>query len=60
MTQYVRNEAPTGTADGGVMYYICEYDKKAQAAREFQGYGAAITDFMFDRNGVTSWGSKNE
>lgn len=50
----------SGAGGGGFMYYICEYDKKAQVAQELQKRGAVITDFMFDPKGVTSWRSKNE
>ncbi|MDR3074932.1 MAG: kinase [Candidatus Methanoplasma sp.] len=50
----------SGAGGGGFMYYICEYDAKAQVAQELQKRGAVITDFMFDPSGVTSWRSKNE
>ncbi|MDR2698507.1 MAG: kinase [Candidatus Methanoplasma sp.] len=50
----------SGAGGGGFMYYICEYDKKAQVAQELQKCGAVITDFMFEPRGVTSWRCSNE
>jgi D-glycero-alpha-D-manno-heptose-7-phosphate kinase len=50
----------SGAGGGGFMYFICEYDKKAQVANELRKSGAEITDFMFDPHGVTSWRSNNE
>ncbi|MCB5279949.1 MAG: kinase, partial [Candidatus Cloacimonetes bacterium] len=50
----------SGAGGGGFMYYICEYDKKAQVAQELQKQGVLITDFMFDPKGVTSWRNNNE
>jgi D-glycero-alpha-D-manno-heptose-7-phosphate kinase len=50
----------SGAGGGGFMYYICEYDKKAQVAQELQKRGAVVTDFMFEPKGVTSWRSNDE
>jgi len=50
----------SGAGGGGFMYYICEYDKKAQVAQELQKHGVLITDFMFDPKGVTSWRNNND
>jgi len=50
----------SGAGGGGFMYYICEYDRKAEVAQELQKHGVIVTDFMFDPKGVTSWRSKNE
>ncbi|MDR1954684.1 MAG: kinase [Candidatus Methanoplasma sp.] len=50
----------SGAGGGGFMYYICEYDKKAQVAQELQKCGAMVTDFMFEPHGVTSWRGSNE
>lgn len=50
----------SGAGGGGFMYFICEYDKKAQVAQELKKRGAEVTDFMFEPNGVTSWRSRND
>ena len=45
----------SGAGGGGFMYFICEYDKKHMVAKELSKWGAKITDFMFEPNGVISW-----
>ena len=45
----------SGAGGGGFMYFICEYDKKHQVAKELIKWGARVTDFMFEPNGAHSW-----
>lgn len=50
----------SGAGGGGFMYFITQYDTKAQLSKAMQEAGATVTDFMFEPEGVKSWRSKHE
>ena len=45
----------SGAGGGGFMYFICEYDRKYNVAKELLKMGAKVTDYMFEPEGVISW-----
>ena len=50
----------SGAGGGGFMYFICKYDKKPDVLQELKKRGAAVTDFMFEPDGVVTWRSSYE
>lgn len=45
----------SGAGGGGFMYFICEYDRKYNVAKELLKMGAKVTEYMFEPEGVISW-----
>ena len=50
----------SGAGGGGFMFFICDYDKKFVVSEQLMKHGAKVTDFMFEHEGVLSWGVENE
>lgn len=46
----------SGAGGGGFMFFICEYDKKRDVARELTSLGANIVGYNFEKNGFQTWG----
>lgn len=49
----------SGAGGGGFMYFICDYENKYNVSKELAKRGAKVTDFMFESEGVRSWGHKD-
>ena len=45
----------SGAGGGGFMYFICNFDKKSKVSKALIQAGAAVSDFMFEPEGVISW-----
>ncbi|MBO4798199.1 MAG: kinase, partial [Candidatus Methanomethylophilaceae archaeon] len=52
----------SGAGGGGFMFFICKYNRKYDVAKALQktNPGAKVVDFMFQREGVKSWGYDDE
>ena len=48
----------SGAGGGGFMFFICEYDKKHNVAKELQKNGVVVSDFMFESSGMKAWRHK--
>lgn len=45
----------SGAGGGGFMFFICEYDKKRDVARELTSLGANIVGYNFEKYGFQTW-----
>ncbi len=45
----------TGAGGGGYILFYCEFDKMHRMTRALESFGAAVTQFSFDKEGVTTW-----
>jgi len=45
----------SGAGGGGYMFFVCEYDRKHQVARQLAELGAQMQNFSFDKNGLQTW-----
>ena len=45
----------SGAGGGGFIFFICEYDKKPDVARELTALGAEVVDYNFEKNGFQTW-----
>ncbi len=48
----------SGAGGGGFMYFVCDYDKKANVSRALTSKGASVSEFSYEPEGVISWRSK--
>lgn len=45
----------TGAGGGGFILFFCEFDKKHRLAAALEAAGTTVTEFSFEREGVTTW-----
>lgn len=45
----------SGAGGGGFMFFICDYDKKRDVARELTTLGANVVEYNFEKHGLQIW-----
>ncbi len=45
----------SGAGGGGFMFFICDYDKKRDVARELTTLGANVVEYNFEKHGLQTW-----
>jgi D-glycero-alpha-D-manno-heptose-7-phosphate kinase len=45
----------TGAGGGGYILFVCDFDHKHRVAEALTNFGATVTEFSFERQGVTTW-----
>jgi D-glycero-alpha-D-manno-heptose-7-phosphate kinase len=45
----------TGAGGGGYILFYCDFTVKHRVAEALEKLGASVTEFSFDRRGLTTW-----
>jgi D-glycero-alpha-D-manno-heptose-7-phosphate kinase len=45
----------TGAGGGGYILFFCDFDRKHRVAEALESMGAVVSEFSFERDGVTTW-----
>ena len=45
----------TGAGGGGYILFYCDFTAKHRVAEALEKLGASVTEFSFDRRGLTTW-----
>jgi D-glycero-alpha-D-manno-heptose-7-phosphate kinase len=45
----------TGAGGGGFILFFCDFDKKHRVTTALEAAGTTVTEFSFERGGVTTW-----